>query len=109
MSEIVTVNLPIPEIPFKTIESVYSSNKPDACMCGCCGKYTYTAVNRKRSGKERGYDVSKNEVNDRVVKGLLTKMKRSTTHTFLESHKNNIYTVYIGGRQYTLYQFKDVK
>jgi hypothetical protein len=49
------------------------SGKP-GCMCGCRGKYSYASDYKKEGGKERGYDVTDEDVSDRSVKLIVGKL-----------------------------------
>lgn len=49
------------------VVKVYSASK-EGCRCGCMGKYFYNPEHQEHGGKERGYEVSDNEVNMNMVK-----------------------------------------
>ena len=55
------------------VYKVYSG-KAGTCMCGCAGKYSYTAVGAVEDSP--GYDVS-DRVNERSVKIIANKVLRS--------------------------------
>jgi hypothetical protein len=59
------------------LEGVYKvySGKNGACMCGCAGKYSYTAQGAVEHGP--GYDVS-DLVSERSVKIIAGKVLRSS-------------------------------
>jgi hypothetical protein len=44
------------------------------CMCGCLGKYTVNPEYREQVGRERGYDVSDDEVSERTIKIIAKKV-----------------------------------
>ena len=56
------------------ITKVYSG-KAGTCMCGCAGKYSYTAHGAAEDGP--GYDVS-DSVNERSVKIIAGKVLRNS-------------------------------
>lgn len=51
------------------------SGRP-GCMCGCNGKYSYTSKLRSFSGKNRGYSIDDDEINDAAVKRMIGKFKK---------------------------------
>lgn len=50
--------------------SVYSG-KAGKCYCGCSGNHRYASKHVEAAGKDRGYAIGKEEVNDRQVKKVL--------------------------------------
>jgi hypothetical protein len=44
------------------------------CMCGCLGKYTVNPEYREQVGRDRGYDVSDDEVSERTIKIIAKKV-----------------------------------
>ncbi len=56
----------------ENVTRVYSGKI--GCMCGCNGKYRTASKFRELVGKERGYAVDDNEVSDRSVKIMYTKV-----------------------------------
>lgn len=60
-------------IAVENVLSVYNG-KSHKCMCGCAGKHSYHSMYREEAGKNRGYAIDDDEVNDRVVKTILTKV-----------------------------------
>jgi hypothetical protein len=61
-------------IDINSIVSVYSG-KGGWCCCGCAGKHTYSSQHRARVSTERGYEIPDDQVNDRVVKRIVSKIK----------------------------------
>jgi len=61
-------------VDISTITKVYSG-KAGRCMCGCAGKYSYTA--RGAVENSPGYDVS-DSVNERSVKLIAGKVLRNS-------------------------------
>ena len=60
-------------VNISNITKVYSG-KAGTCMCGCAGKYSYTAHGAAEDGP--GYDVS-DSVNERSVKIIAGKVLRN--------------------------------
>ena len=58
-----------------TVYKVYVG-KPRLCMCGCAGTYSYSSVNAKKAGKDRGRKVTPEEINDDEVSRIYKKMKK---------------------------------
>jgi len=48
------------------VVKVYSG-KDGACCCGCAGKYYYSSAHRNVGSKSRGYEVTDDEVSDKMV------------------------------------------
>jgi hypothetical protein len=63
-----------PMIDINKIKSVYSGRP--GCCCGCRGKYTYAKKFQDESSKARGYKVTDDECNDRVVRMIVNKMNK---------------------------------
>ncbi len=66
-------NMPRP-IDLTKVASVYSG-KAGKCCCGCAGKHTVASEHRDWVGKDRGYEVSDDEINDRTVKLIVNKIE----------------------------------
>ena len=62
-------------IKFTDVMSVYSG-KAGHCCCGCSGKHTYRSETREQAGKNRGYAIGDDEVNDSSVKRILSTMNQ---------------------------------
>jgi len=92
-----------PSIEVAKVYAVYSG-KPDTCMCGCAGKYSYASEHREFGGKDRGYEVDDDEVNDRTVRAFTKKVSNSDGVEVLDGY---IYCVTIGNRFYAVYTKKD--
>lgn len=58
------------EVTVSDVRSVYSG-KVGKCMCGCAGKHFYASALRVEATKDRGYEVSDDEVNDAMVTKVL--------------------------------------
>jgi len=56
------------------VRAVYSGRK--GCMCGCKGKYTYAKQFQAEATENRGYQVTDDEVNDRVVRQMVAKVEK---------------------------------
>lgn len=85
------------------IVKVYNGKR--GCMCGCNGKYSYTADGAKNYGP--GYDVT-DSINERSVKIIAKKVlthnnanfTESTEYVFVEDRANNrIQVVYFKKEQ----------
>jgi len=77
--------------------------KPNCCMCGCSGDYFYTSINTAKSGLDRGYEVTENEVNDAKVNTVLGLFEEGGR---IENLFDYIFTKIISERQYTIYLIK---
>jgi len=51
------------------------SGKP-GCMCGCLGKYNYKESFRSFAGKNRGYEISDDEISDVAVSRMINKFRK---------------------------------
>lgn len=56
----------------KPVYKVYSGKR--GCMCGCNGKWSYASEFRELGSKERGYSVDNEDINDRSVKIMTTRV-----------------------------------
>ncbi|OGM01486.1 hypothetical protein A3K72_01665 [Candidatus Woesearchaeota archaeon RBG_13_36_6] len=93
------------EFTEEQVESVYSG-KPHVCMCGCAGTYYYSSKNREYASKDRGYKVTDDEVNDKMVKKIL-KLFEEFSGT-IENIDNHIFTIITPSyRQYTICLVKE--
>jgi len=93
----------MPELELKNIRSGYKGI-PNRCMCGCSGRYFYTKVNQKESGKERGYEINDKEVNDKKVLEILRIMNVSENIEVIDNTNDSyIFTKVINDKQYTIY------
>jgi hypothetical protein len=93
------LKLSLDDIDISKVASAYSG-KP-GCMCGCRGKYYYTTEHAKDAGKQRGYEVEDNEINDSMVKKV-TKILNSHksecddfgTGIYYKQSDNHCYAIY---------------
>ena len=85
------------------VVSVYSG-KP-GCACGCNGNYRYAAKYAAEAGKDRGYVVDADEVNDKQVRRVLKLLQTADLgdSTWLTSKDGEWYSVTLNGRVYTVY------
>jgi hypothetical protein len=58
----------------KNVVSVYSGRP--GCMCGCRGKHSYSKKHRKYSSKERGYNITVEEISDVTVTRMINKFEK---------------------------------
>lgn len=83
--------------------SVYSG-KDSKCCCGCSGKHYYAAAKVAAASKSRGYEVTPDEVNDRMIKkvvGIINKADdvddERDAHGFVSTViGSRLYVVYLG-------------
>jgi hypothetical protein len=68
-------------LDISNITKVYSG-KAGTCMCGCAGKYSYTAKGSVEDGP--GYDVSES-VNERSVKIIAGKVLRNSNTDYSDA------------------------
>jgi hypothetical protein len=54
------------DIQIEKVLKAYEGKK-DKCMCGCSGNYYHTKSKQEEAGKERGYKVTDDEINDDKV------------------------------------------
>lgn len=83
--------------------SVYSG-KP-GCACGCRGKYSYNSKHVAAASKDRGYTVTPDEVNDRMVTKVLKLVQQHADDSRVwaanddifafDLHDQRTYTVYV--------------
>lgn len=64
-----------PKIDRNRVIMVYTGKQ--GCMCGCKGKYHYPKAMQAEGGKRRGYAVSDDEVNERVVTRIINRISAS--------------------------------
>jgi len=82
----------------KDIVSVYSG-KAGRCCCGCAGKHTYASAHREWASKNRGYAVTDDEVDDRLVKIISNKVLKDPD----VEHEDSLSCVEIGNRLLIVY------
>jgi hypothetical protein len=86
------------------IRAVYSGRK--GCACGCRGKYTYASKFQAEASRDRGYEVTDDEVNDRTVKliaGRVEKIVRENCADWLMSEDSLFAVDTFNDRSYTIY------
>ena len=81
--------------------SVYSG-KDGACCCGCKGKHSYNSKHTEWSGKNRGYAVKAEDVNDKQVKRVLKIVQERANELDTDMGENYFSTV-VGQRLYIVY------
>ncbi len=64
----------MPALAFENVMRVYSGRK--GCMCGCNGKYKVNSNYVKQADADRGYAHDEEDISDRSVKTIITKMKK---------------------------------
>lgn len=91
------------KIELNEISSVYSGRN-GACCCGCAGKHTYASQHREWAGKNRGYEVTDDEVFDRTVKMIVSKINANIDSA--EDVGDHVALV-VGKRLYVAYRKHD--
>ena len=83
------------------VRSVYSG-KAWSCCCGCSGTHSYASLLREEAGKDRGYPVTDDDVNDREVRRVL---KKGQQHRDMEPEycAGSYFSVVVGKRSYIVY------
>ena len=71
-------------VDISKITRVY--NGKQGCMCGCNGKYTTNPDFQELVGKERGYAVSDDECNVRIVKIIAGKVLRNNNIQYEDNY-----------------------
>ena len=85
------------------VRSVYSGK--NGCCCGCRGNHRYASAFVDQASKDRGYQVTSDEVSDRSVKMVVNKVQKffqdqATDRVFWD---DGFVSVDHGGRTYTVY------
>lgn len=62
------------QFKLENVRSVYSG-VVGKCMCGCCGKHSYAEAHRAEASKDRGWQVSDEQVSDRSVRTIANKVR----------------------------------
>jgi len=88
------------DLQVSDVMSVYSG-KAGACCCGCSGKHRYASAHQEVASKNRGYEVTDDEINDQQVRKILRlvqseaeKAESFGTGYSVEIHKR-LYCVYL--------------
>lgn len=98
------------------VMSVYSG-KAGKCYCGCSGNHRYAKAHQEVAGKDRGYAISDDEVNDTQVKKVFNLVKKNFTieencrkgnepYSIQEEAGKGFvshFSVVLGTRSYTIY------
>lgn len=95
----------MPKIRIEDVLKAYSG-KPDTCMCGCAGTYSYPKLRQKEGGEDRGYPVNDNEINDKRIKTIFNKFYNEDgikIEVIIGDDGEYVFTKVIGKTQYTLY------
>lgn len=91
------------EISLDMVSSIYVGT-PHSCMCGCSGRYYYTSKNKDWSSKNRGYEVTEDDIDDKKVKILFYALTENNKP--FENIDNYIFTKCLNGKQFTIYLVK---
>ena len=90
------------------IRSVYSGTR-GKCCCGCSGKHRYSSTHVDESTKNRGYDIDSNEISDRSVKTVFSKIIKnfeegvSDAYLYVSESFGSHIALFHGNRTYVLY------
>lgn len=98
-----TIYKTIAELKPEDVRSVYSGRN-GACCCGCAGKHRYNSAWKKEATEDRGYAISKGEINDSQIRKTLSIIQENfqTADVFPED-KMNIASVVRGERLHIIY------
>ena len=88
------------EITPSKVMSVYSGRN-FKCCCGCSGKHYTNSEYVEMRSRDRGYLVEPNEVNDRMVKRVITIIKQAKV-----VEKNDFYVATVVGQRLYIAYFK---
>lgn len=100
----------VAKLDFDNVLSVYSG-KDGHCCCGCSGKHYYRSNYREEAGKVRGYEVSDDEVSDKMVRkiwNIVMDAAQAGTAEWDDQYRE-FATAVIGKRQYIVYLRKQPK
>jgi hypothetical protein len=61
-------------IDVSKVYSVYVGK--DGCRCGCRGTYSYASAHREFASKNRGYEVTDDEINDKRIASMTKKINK---------------------------------
>ncbi len=96
-------------IDINKVQSVYSGIN-GRCCCGCSGKHTYASKYKDNASKNRGYKVTNDEVNDRVVKIIVNKINKFLNvpgnYPEFKEYLDEFVSIVIGNRTYIAYFVK---
>ena len=80
--------------------SVYSG-RDGKCCCGCAGKHSYTEAHREVAGKNRGYTVDDDDVNDKMVRRVIKLIKENEASA---DDNCDFVSLVVGTRLYVAYR-----
>jgi hypothetical protein len=92
-------------IDLNKVVSVYSG-KEGKCCCGCSGNHRYASQHVKFASKDRGYDVSADEVNDKQVRKVVKLILSTPMGDIRATDKfggTRTYVATVNGRWYIAY------
>lgn len=93
------------KIEVKDVMSVYSGK--EGCACGCNGKYFTAKAHQAVASKDRGYEVTDDEISDSMIKKV-TNLMNNTPDNQVEKN-SDWFSMMVGQRVYTLYFVPKVK
>jgi hypothetical protein len=60
-----------------TLDRVFTAyNGKVGCMCGCNGNYAYASQHAELASKDRGYEVTEDEISDNKIKRRFNTIKK---------------------------------
>ena len=80
------------------VYKVYNG-KPNACCCGCSGKYSVASVHKEFADKDRGYAYNDSDINDVTVRKIVGKILSADNPLDEGGH---VYAI-VGKRMYVAY------
>jgi hypothetical protein len=93
------------KIDVSKIQSVYSG-KDGSCCCGCAGKHYYASASRAEASKARGYEISDDEVSDRMVRKVARIIGEAAE---VEQVSDDCIAVVVGERVYIAYMSEPIE
>jgi hypothetical protein len=92
------------EIKFEKVISLYNGI-PNRCYCGCSGNHYYNSQHQELAGKNRGYEVLDDEIND---KKIIRAIKKYFTGNYpIERDSSTIVSVTLKSTVLTLYLMEE--
>ena len=95
------MNTPV-RITTDKVMSVYSG-KNGKCCCGCAGKHYYASQFREFASEHRGYEVTDNEVSDRMVTKVVGIINSASSVEVPSTAAPTFFSTVVGERLYIAY------
>jgi hypothetical protein len=100
MSNAITAKA-IQDINPADVRSVYVGK--GACCCGCMGKHSYADAYTEEAGTDRGYAVTQDEVDDRVVARTLRLVQSEEALGVVDVDGGSVISTEVGGLTMIVY------